>query len=74
MLRQNEWPDTFSAPVRVKGAGDEEVQDMHFLLPHEVLQALWVQSDQTLMVSDAGLDSISRTRLAGIRAELGCDR
>eukprot|EP00971_Amphidinium_carterae_P294370 5844780-Amphidinium_carterae.1 len=74
MLKSNLWPELFTAPIRLKGAGDEEVvEEMHFLLPHEVLQALWVHSDQTLMVSDAGLDSISRTKLAGIRAELCCD-
>lgn len=73
MLRTNTWPGDYIAQVRVRSPQTQlvEQQDVHLLLPHEVLGRLSEASAPEALLQCAGLDPVSLQHLQFAEGEVG---
>lgn len=75
MRRKSKWPSHYLAPVRVFNprTQQEEVANIAFLLPHEVVACMHRRSVSSKFLSAEGLDSEGKQHLDAVSRELGLE-
>ena len=74
LLKNSMWPALYEAPIRCwdTKTNQEHLQNMWFLLPHEVLAVMHRIGDAEKLYDCAGYDPLTRQHLQKCEASAGC--
>ena len=72
--KRNQWPSLYLCSVRVKHpkSGEECVEQLAFMLPHESIEVLARLGDPTVLQARLGMDPKSQQHLESCEAKAGC--
>ena len=73
LLKGNLWPPVYNARIRVWNtkAKQEEVQQLSFLLPHEVLAVMKTVGEDEVLYDVSGCDPVTLQHLRFCEGEAG---